>query len=65
MSSISTALHEKIARLVESQPLSEDEFRRIEGMGSHYISLSSEYKGTNHLFSLEINGRTYYIFKTS
>jgi hypothetical protein len=63
MSSISIALTNKLSESMKKDELKPGEYRGIEGMGSHYFSLSSTHDGKEHLFSAVVDGVTLYIFK--
>lgn len=63
MAFVSQHLVAKIAAMLAASPLQSDEFRRIEGMGSHYLSLQPEYHGQGFMFSLSINGQELYIHR--
>ena len=63
MNLISQALRKKIERIIQVRPLERGEFRRIDGMGSHCISLSAEENGKSHFFSFDCGGVTVYLYK--
>ncbi len=63
MASISGALLKKIEDLLTRSPLETGEFRRIEGMGSHFVSLQSTHEGKQHFFSTTIAGKEIFFFK--
>ncbi|MCR4285912.1 MAG: hypothetical protein NUW00_03400 [Candidatus Kaiserbacteria bacterium] len=48
---------------MKDHKLKQDEFRDIDGMGSHYFSLSPTHDGKDHFFSAVVDGITVYIFK--
>lgn len=63
MSSISKALTNHLSLSMKEHKLKQDEFRDIDGMGSHYFSLSPTHDGKDHFFSAVVDGITVYIFK--
>lgn len=63
MTSISGALLKKIKDLLTQSPLEVGEFRRIEGMGSHFMSLQSTREGRQHFFSATVDGKEIFFFK--
>lgn len=63
MSSISIFLRKQIERTIEERALEEDEFRRINGMGDHFMSLTAEHDGKQFFFSTVVGEQVIYIFK--
>lgn len=62
MASISKALIHKLEREVGTNPIQPGEFRRIEGMGSHYLSLESSRDGQAWFFKVPLSGVEYFVF---
>ena len=62
MPSFSKILLKRIVEDIAKNPLKEGEFRRIHKMGPHYISRESVCGDLGHLFQIELDGTSYYIF---
>ncbi len=60
---ISSVFKSKIEEMIAVSPLNDDEFRRVVGMGSHYLSLSAKWDGNDPLFSIKLGDTTVFIFK--
>ncbi len=55
---------QKLRQEIEQRPLQDEEFRRIEGMGSHFISRQSLWGELKHFFKFSLeDGTTIYVFK--
>ena len=59
---ITTKLKERLAENMANDPLKPGEFRRIKGLGGHYISLESKRGEQEWMFQIDINGEDFYIF---
>lgn len=60
MAAISSAFLKKITESISINPLEKGEFRDI-AIG-HHISLESNHNENHHLFQVQINGETIYVY---
>lgn len=60
---ISDALLESLADELKTSPLQNGEFRRIKGMGSHFVCLTPTHDGDEFFFAIMMGDQKIYIYK--
>lgn len=65
MASISKAFKNKLAEHLQKNPLKEGEFRRIECLGTYFISLDKEHDGQRSMFYVSVGDQVVHVYRVT